>query len=102
MWRFGEETTLEFANTSTLYAANTLKLQIDINSWPFRALANFLEIVIDSSSTDPAQTTCVLNQTDESSGLRWLLVVVVGGVSLYLFFPPLSPYSLPIFLPISL
>jgi hypothetical protein len=87
---------------TTSYSPNTLKLQIDVSFWPFRALSNFLEIILDSSATDSAQTTCVRDQADETASLQWLLVVV-GGVSLYphffssslSFLLPLLPLSSP-------
>eukprot|EP00026_Physarum_polycephalum_P000868 Phypoly_transcript_00869.p1 GENE.Phypoly_transcript_00869~~Phypoly_transcript_00869.p1 ORF type:complete len:1150 (+),score=116.12 Phypoly_transcript_00869:388-3837(+) len=85
LWQLGQATSLEFAHVNTTYPADTIKIYMDIFAWPFRALANSLEIVLDSSSSasgGKSTKNCVNSQEDESSSLQWLLVVV-DDVALY-------------------
>lgn len=82
MWQFREETTINFANTSTTFTPDTIKLAIQVQLWPFYSLSNSLEIVMESKDRD-TESSCVTNEKDSSGNLRWL-IVVVNGVSLYL------------------
>jgi hypothetical protein len=42
---------VEFANITTVYPADTLKLTIIVEKWQFSSLANSLVIVMDSGSS---------------------------------------------------
>eukprot|EP00026_Physarum_polycephalum_P004390 Phypoly_transcript_04408.p1 GENE.Phypoly_transcript_04408~~Phypoly_transcript_04408.p1 ORF type:complete len:486 (+),score=51.38 Phypoly_transcript_04408:685-2142(+) len=84
------ETVIDFANETTIFPPHTLKITFSFYNWPFLALANYLDIVIESqvskegNSQDP---TCVRDSTQENGGLAWLLVVV-DKIALYVKFIP--------------
>lgn len=77
-----EQTEFEFAGTTTIYKAHTLKLNVRVHNWPFYSLSNNLAIVLDSNNQEPS--ACVDQDEDESGSLRWVMVNV-DDVSLYLF-----------------
>lgn len=72
---------MTFANVTTTYSPNTLKLYVTISNWPFRALANSLLLTLDSAASEKA--TCINDNTKPGNeNLRWMMVVV-DDVSLY-------------------
>lgn len=80
IWQLNEDTIFEFANTSTLYHENTIKVGIRVENWPFLSLANRLQILMDSDAA--SEGACIRNQLDESGNTRWV-VIMVGDVALY-------------------
>jgi hypothetical protein len=78
--QFEEVTTpYEFAGTTTTFAQHTLKLNIQIQRWPFLSLSNTLAVLFDAKAANPNPVVC----SDPSESLRWILVDV-NSVSLYL------------------
>eukprot|EP00026_Physarum_polycephalum_P014188 Phypoly_transcript_14676.p1 GENE.Phypoly_transcript_14676~~Phypoly_transcript_14676.p1 ORF type:complete len:261 (+),score=32.56 Phypoly_transcript_14676:55-783(+) len=76
-------TKVEFANETTIYSPHTLKLAFSFYNWPFRALSNSLNIVINSGSGNVGKKkTCVTESTDQGGGLRYFMLVI-DHVSLY-------------------
>jgi hypothetical protein len=78
---------LTFAGNTTTFAANTIKINLVVQNWPFYALANFLSIVMDANVTtsnmnpDNCGNLPVVSQSDVGN-LRWI-TVDVAGVTLY-------------------
>jgi len=81
---FTSPTLLVFADTPMSFAANTLKVNIKVRSWPFASVQNSLAFVMDAKS--PAQG--VSRSTLNSQGnVEWLMIEF-EGYSLYgQFFP---------------
>ncbi len=83
MEHFSNSTTVLFANSSTNIAANSLKLNVRIQNWPFMSIDNSLVLVFNASSPNNPTSSCNINPGEDSSGsLQWS-VVVINGVSLY-------------------
>lgn len=82
-------TSINFANVTTNYAANTLKLNVRIANWPFLTIANSLAIVFDAKNTDVKTESCNLNNHDVNTDLQWF-VVSINGTSMYLSLLQLS------------
>eukprot|EP00026_Physarum_polycephalum_P001232 Phypoly_transcript_01233.p1 GENE.Phypoly_transcript_01233~~Phypoly_transcript_01233.p1 ORF type:complete len:1169 (+),score=148.62 Phypoly_transcript_01233:270-3509(+) len=82
IWQFLEDdTVVTFANKETHFAANTIKLAVQIRNWPFRALQHSLALVMDSEVNSEA-STCVGTGEDENRNLKWF-TLYVDGVTLY-------------------
>eukprot|EP00026_Physarum_polycephalum_P000327 Phypoly_transcript_00327.p1 GENE.Phypoly_transcript_00327~~Phypoly_transcript_00327.p1 ORF type:complete len:1631 (+),score=195.10 Phypoly_transcript_00327:260-5152(+) len=75
-----------FAGTTTTYPAHTIKLNINVQNWPFLALANSLKVIFDAknANSNSKSTTCT-NDEDNTGNLQWLLLVV-DQTSLYVQF----------------
>jgi hypothetical protein len=78
---FKQSSTIEFAGTSTTYAANSMKISITVQSWPFYALSNSLAIVMDAGFSN-AGKTCINYYADQNTNLKWY-TIAVGDVVLY-------------------
>jgi hypothetical protein len=84
IWQFGEESTpITFANKTTNYQKNTLKLAVTVQNWPFYNLVNKLSIVMVSGSANGESVCTQSTQSDENGSLQWALLVI-GSSSLYL------------------
>lgn len=85
LWQFlDDDTTVTFADMSSHFAANTIKLAVQIRNWPFRSLQNSLALVLESNTSSDA-SQCVKKNEDENANLKWF-TINVDGVTLYLFF----------------
>eukprot|EP00026_Physarum_polycephalum_P014564 Phypoly_transcript_15093.p1 GENE.Phypoly_transcript_15093~~Phypoly_transcript_15093.p1 ORF type:complete len:251 (+),score=16.48 Phypoly_transcript_15093:33-755(+) len=93
VWQFEEPaTSLNFANVTTVYTQHSLKVSVVIQHWPFFSLSNSLGVILESIATDLQNTqkpnSCQNNDQD-SSNLRWTMVVI-DGVALYGQFLPFA------------
>eukprot|EP00026_Physarum_polycephalum_P015775 Phypoly_transcript_16546.p1 GENE.Phypoly_transcript_16546~~Phypoly_transcript_16546.p1 ORF type:complete len:216 (+),score=36.38 Phypoly_transcript_16546:186-833(+) len=77
------QTTVTFANTTSIFPANTLKLAIQIHDWPFQSLRNSLEIILGSKEKSKSSTpdACTEFQAtkDENQDLKWFTLNVNGN-----------------------
>eukprot|EP00026_Physarum_polycephalum_P005781 Phypoly_transcript_05819.p1 GENE.Phypoly_transcript_05819~~Phypoly_transcript_05819.p1 ORF type:complete len:186 (+),score=18.62 Phypoly_transcript_05819:1180-1737(+) len=71
---------MTFAGVTTRYAKNTIKLSVEISSWPFLNLQNSLHVNMNSGVA--GAVSCTKKNTDSSNSLRWFMVVV-NDTSLY-------------------
>lgn len=75
---------MDFANKTSVFAPNTLKLTMKVEGWPFKSLQNSLAIVLDAASNEYNTQACNINsQTDSGGSLAWY-VLNFCGVSMYL------------------
>eukprot|EP00026_Physarum_polycephalum_P017057 Phypoly_transcript_18142.p1 GENE.Phypoly_transcript_18142~~Phypoly_transcript_18142.p1 ORF type:complete len:244 (+),score=22.77 Phypoly_transcript_18142:89-733(+) len=83
IWQFSDPTTLvTFANTSSEYQANSFKLAVQLQNWPFRGIRNKLAIVMNTSQNNQEQCSAVKSNQDETKSLKWY-TINVKGVTLY-------------------
>lgn len=78
-----EQTIYDFAETTTVYQPNSVKINLQIESWPFYALSNSLSIAFESANLDSKKNPCYNQQVDESGSLRWFMITI-DDHSLYL------------------
>jgi hypothetical protein len=71
-----------FYNETKTYAPNTMKMNVKITNWPFKAISNFLEVFVDSKAEE--QDECKRDGKSHSSGptVVWAKNSV-NGVSIY-------------------
>lgn len=76
---------IDFANISTTYEANTIKIAFKVQNWPFSALQNYLSIKFDSAASETSENeeSCMNGGTDEAGNLRWFMLYI-GELALYL------------------
>eukprot|EP00026_Physarum_polycephalum_P008337 Phypoly_transcript_08419.p1 GENE.Phypoly_transcript_08419~~Phypoly_transcript_08419.p1 ORF type:complete len:234 (+),score=41.91 Phypoly_transcript_08419:794-1495(+) len=81
---YDQETTITFAQNSSTYAFNTIKLAIQIRLWPFRSLRNSLSIVFSSPQTSLSTSLCsqIDSNKDENNNLKWF-AININGSTLY-------------------
>eukprot|EP00026_Physarum_polycephalum_P001796 Phypoly_transcript_01799.p1 GENE.Phypoly_transcript_01799~~Phypoly_transcript_01799.p1 ORF type:complete len:509 (+),score=43.80 Phypoly_transcript_01799:1579-3105(+) len=80
VWIFNASTPIDFAGNTTVYAQNTIKINVIVQSWPFYALANSLAVIFNSTKSE--QKNCAKDFVDDSGNLRWV-AVSLGDLSLY-------------------
>lgn len=78
-----EATTIQFADTTSIYQKHSIKISVKVQNWPFRSLRNVLSIDMESLSSNSDSSVCNSESSDEN--LRWILLSV-GEYSLYPFF----------------
>jgi hypothetical protein len=86
IWDIEQPTKINFGGETTTYQ-NTVRLSINVQNWPFMALQNSLEIVIDGGmvgNDTSEELACINSNIGQNNNLRWV-VVVVNTVSLYPF-----------------
>lgn len=80
-YQFGEPATkVDFAGTTTTYTANTLKIAVYVQNWPFFSLANSLHIVMDTDNKE--KSTCYNEKRNEGGSVQWVMIVI-DDVALY-------------------
>ncbi len=79
---FTKQTIFHFANETLALPSNTIKLNLNIQDWPFRSLQNNLAITYNSVGSNQ-QPPCVSSQLDASGSLRWF-IFTFSGVEMYL------------------
>jgi hypothetical protein len=57
------------------FKANTLKLSVSVQNWPFYSLTNTLGIVFDGSAQGSSDSGCVVSDSSYDT-VQWVLVVV--------------------------
>jgi len=79
---FTNVTSIQFANETTVYSGNTIKLNVIISNWPFTSLENTLEVVMDARDAAQQASTCnIKSQSDPNSGsLQWITITINGEV----------------------
>jgi hypothetical protein len=80
-----EATTLvTFANTTTNYSANTIKMGIQIQNWPFKSLSNSLIVLFSATPSTSDENVCssVDSSEDENDNLKWY-TFTINGATLY-------------------
>jgi len=84
IWQFTSDTSINFANSSVACPANTIKLGLQIQNWPFRNTRNSLEVVLDSQARTNSGISCnqTDSQSDENGNLRWF-TINIDGVIMY-------------------
>jgi hypothetical protein len=88
--KFGQDTPINFANQTTTYTTNSIKLSVQVQNWPFRALSNSLVLEFTTETNggtngNEINPKCIQvdSSTDSNSNLNWLLINV-DGVIMYL------------------
>lgn len=69
-------TNINFANSTTSYAKNSVKLTIKVTNWAFRALAHSLQLVFNTKSAGQTSSTCSNSETDSNGNLLWYSLIV--------------------------
>jgi len=78
---------ITFAETPLDFAANTLKVNIKVRSWPFTSVQNSLAFVMDAKSPSKATQQVSRSSVDSSGNVEWL-IITFEEYSLYgQFFP---------------
>jgi hypothetical protein len=77
---FNASTPIDFAGNTTIYASNTIKINVIVQRWPFYALTNSLAVIFNS--TKNLQKNCAKEFVDDNGNLRWV-TVSLGDLSLY-------------------
>lgn len=84
---------IEFKDPSTEYtyldktshfAANTLKLNFKVSTWPFRSIDNTLDIEMDTQVDSSSLCVSIQNNNEVNGYLKWLKISL-NGVYVYLF-----------------
>jgi len=80
---FTTSSSILFANTALALAANTLKLNVKIQNWPFSSSNNSLAVVLER----PSSSDQIDSSSDVNGNLEWF-TVTFNGTSLFgQFFP---------------
>jgi len=65
---------ITFAETPIEFAANTLKVNIKVSSWPFTSVQNSLAFVMDAKSPSKATQQVSRSSVDSSGNVEWLII----------------------------
>eukprot|EP00026_Physarum_polycephalum_P015938 Phypoly_transcript_16743.p1 GENE.Phypoly_transcript_16743~~Phypoly_transcript_16743.p1 ORF type:complete len:175 (+),score=27.28 Phypoly_transcript_16743:23-526(+) len=83
IWQFSDQTSVTFANATTSFPPNTLKLAIQITNWPFQSIRDSLEIILGSkdSSSQNVPDKCKLFEpgSDTNQNLKYFTFNVNGA-----------------------
>lgn len=86
--QFGEPTKVGFASKITNYLNNTIKVEVEVQDWPFRAIRNSLLLIfstqIINNGTPQNNGKCkdYLFSEDSNGNLNWISLYM-GGVIMY-------------------
>lgn len=92
MWQYEENTKVEFAKVMSEFQKHTLKINVNVQHWPFYNLTNYLGIVMSNDlmdrnnvrvNADDEILNSGNNKIDDTGNLRWLKLRV-KDISLYL------------------
>ncbi len=75
---FKTAASVSFANTTKQYAANSVKLNMIIENWPFKSIQNSLALILDSQNTQKHTQSCIQSGKDISGNLVWFQITVNG------------------------
>ncbi len=80
---FNVSTPVTFANTTIVFAPNTVEIIVKIRNWPFLSVKNQLAIAINMGTNVQAPHTCNMNAgVDVSGSVQWYMMTI-NGVSMY-------------------
>lgn len=75
---FKTATPVYFANTTTHYAANSVKLNMIIENWPFKSIQSSLALILDSQNNQQHAQPCIQSGEDINGNLAWFQITVNG------------------------
>lgn len=85
-----DSTPITFANKTTNYAANTIKLQVEVRNWPFKSLQNSLSLVFGAQRSDSKSANGAdcekFEIAEDSNGNLNSYMFYVNGVVMYPLF----------------
>eukprot|EP00026_Physarum_polycephalum_P000478 Phypoly_transcript_00479.p1 GENE.Phypoly_transcript_00479~~Phypoly_transcript_00479.p1 ORF type:complete len:738 (+),score=93.32 Phypoly_transcript_00479:2350-4563(+) len=87
IFQFGDPagTPINFANTTTVYGQNEVKIGIKVQNWPFRALSNSLELVFNTlvgDSEASQKSDCTFTEKNANNSVS-TLSINVDGITMY-------------------
>ncbi len=77
IYYFSAPATVNFAGSAISIPANTLKITVKVNSWPFKSLTNSLSLemsAIPARSFDFSSSKNVTSQVDPGGSLQWYML----------------------------
>jgi len=83
IYYFHNMTSVQFANKTSMIAAHTMKLEIQVQNWPFKSLSNSLVILLSSRQNGSSQiydpTKISQTKIDSNGNLNWFIANTNGS-----------------------
>eukprot|EP00026_Physarum_polycephalum_P007387 Phypoly_transcript_07447.p1 GENE.Phypoly_transcript_07447~~Phypoly_transcript_07447.p1 ORF type:complete len:469 (+),score=93.90 Phypoly_transcript_07447:178-1407(+) len=77
VWLIKVQKVIEFANISTTFLPNSVKMGLFVANWPFMDVENYLGIVTESQNLEDSAPK-VVAEVDEHGNLKWIKYLING------------------------